>query len=125
MRRLLLIASLFLGSCSPAPSPTPTVSPAPSFSRASSPSPSATDVVGHLSGGGPVMLSRAGNVQFEQAGQVVASTTADSAGTFELRLPPGSYDVVVTSFAGGCPGTHHITVQGSRHDLSILCNSDY
>lgn len=127
MKRVLLFATLFLVACAPtpSPSPTPTVSPAPSFSGAPSPSPIATDVVGNLGGGGPVVLSRAGDMQFEQDGQVVASTKADDAGVFEIRLPPGAYDVVVTNFPGGCEGTHHITVYGSRQELTIQCNNKY
>jgi hypothetical protein len=99
MRRLLLIATLFLAACAPT-----------------------TDVVGHVVGGGPVGGHLSADVQFRQGGQIVASTTAAPSGTFELRLLPGTYDVVVTKFEGGCPGTHHVTVQGSRQEFSIICN---
>jgi hypothetical protein len=77
-------------------------------------------VIGRIVGGG---LAAAGlyDVRFEQGGQLVASTTTVSA-RFEIRLLPGSYDVIVTNMPGGCPRTP-ITVQGPGTELTILCNS--
>jgi len=99
MSRLLLIATLFLTACTPT-----------------------TDVVGFLGGGGPRTPTVGPKVQFEQGGQVVASTTALPSGTFELRVSPGTYNVVVTGMVGGCPGRHPVTVQGSTQRVVIYCN---
>ena len=60
-------------------------------------------------------------VQFEQNDEIVGSTTTvPPAQSFEIRLRPGAYVVVVK----GCPRTA-VSVQGSRTELNLLCNFSY
>jgi hypothetical protein len=80
-----------------------------------------TAVVGQVIGGGRGALEPH-EVQFEQNGEVVATTTTHPpAQTFEILLYPGAY-VVTVYIQGGCPRTP-VTIQGSRTELEIQCNA--
>jgi hypothetical protein len=80
-----------------------------------------TVVVGQVVGGGRG-AQEPHEVQFEQNGEVVATTTTHPpAQTFEILLHPGAY-VVTVYIQGGCPRTP-VTIQGSRTELKIQCNS--
>lgn len=82
-----------------------------------------TLVAGSLIGGGRGVAAYSAEVRFEQNGQVVASArTSPGNQAFEVRLPPGSYEVVIPIFPAGCP-KRNVTVQGSQMRLDILCNA--
>jgi hypothetical protein len=82
--------------------------------------PSTTLVRGDLVGGGRA-ADLPHDVQFVQAGRVVATAKTGLGQTFQVRLPPGTYTLVAPNFPGGCP-PQAVTVGGSEIDLHIFCN---
>lgn len=118
---------------SPSPSPTATASPKPTTTPPATSTPGNSGIFGSVRAGCPVQPQQtpcpdepvpdAEVTARTEAGEEAGTTRTDTQGRFELRLPPGTYDVTASSPTVASCETERVTV-GERQFTPVQINCE-